>query len=300
MQPPSPPATTLDGFGALGTPPPAATTGRRQRDRDGDGLAPPPAGHLRAGERPARARSRRRALPALRAAPPVPGAAVQALGAASRERALGPWLLGAALALLGLDLLLALRLRGLLGALRPAAIALAARRRPRHAHPMPPMSSRPRCTPASPMCRPGDDQVDGISRAGLAGLSAYVNARTAASLAAPDARRARARTTSRVYPLLYWPVTADAAPSGQAIAALNDFMRNGGIILIDTRGGQGGSFAPGANSALQRAARGLDVPPLAPLTNDHVLARAFYLLSDFPGRYTGDPVWVQRDQDRTQ
>ena len=41
------------------------------------------------------------------------------------------------------------------------------------------------------------------------------------------------------------------------------------------------------------------MPPLAPLTTDHVLARAFYLLQDFPGRFTGDTVWVQRDQDRT-
>ena len=29
------------------------------------------------------------------------------------------------------------------------------------------------------------------------------------------------------------------------------------------------------------------------------LARAFYLLQDFPGRFTGDTVWVQRDQDRS-
>ena len=45
-------------------------------------------------------------------------------------------------------------------------------------------------------------------------------------------------------------------------------------------------------------ARGLSIPPLAPLTTEHVLARSFYLLQDFPGRYAGDPVWVQRDQDR--
>ena len=30
-----------------------------------------------------------------------------------------------------------------------------------------------------------------------------------------------------------------------------------------------------------------------------MLARAFYLLQDFPGRYDGDTVWVQRDQDRS-
>ncbi len=45
--------------------------------------------------------------------------------------------------------------------------------------------------------------------------------------------------------------------------------------------------------------RAWSIPPLAPLTTEHVLARAFYLLQDFPGRFTGDTVWVQRDQDRT-
>ena len=50
---------------------------------------------------------------------------------------------------------------------------------------------------------------------------------------------------------------------------------------------------------LQRLGHDLAVPPLAPLTSAHVLARAFYLLQDFPGRYDGGTVWVQRDQDRT-
>ena len=82
--------------------------------------------------------------------------------------------------------------------------------------------------------------------------------------------------------------------------ALNDYMSRGGIILIDTRdSGSGAGFAPGTESALQRVAQGLVIPPLAPLTTEHVLARAFYLLQDFPGRYTGETVWVQRDQDRT-
>jgi hypothetical protein len=76
-------------------------------------------------------------------------------------------------------------------------------------------------------------------------------------------------------------------------------MSRGGIILIDTRdSGSGAGFAPGTETALRRITRGLLVPPLAPLTVDHVLARSFYLLSDFPGRFTGDTVWVQRDQDR--
>ena len=77
-------------------------------------------------------------------------------------------------------------------------------------------------------------------------------------------------------------------------------MANGGIILIDTSdGGSGEGFNPGADAALRQIASGLAVPPLAPLTTAHVLARAFYLLQDFPGRFTGDTVWVQRDQDRS-
>ncbi|MFX5563020.1 DUF4159 domain-containing protein, partial [Acinetobacter baumannii] len=38
----------------------------------------------------------------------------------------------------------------------------------------------------------------------------------------------------------------------------------------------------------------LDVPPLVPIPPDHVLTKAFYLLQDFPGRYTGGQVWVER------
>jgi hypothetical protein len=77
-------------------------------------------------------------------------------------------------------------------------------------------------------------------------------------------------------------------------------MSRGGIIVIDTRdSGSGAGFAPGTENALRRIAHSLIVPPLAPLSGEHVLSRSFYLLSDFPGRFTGDTVWVQRDQDRT-
>ncbi len=100
-----------------------------------------------------------------------------------------------------------------------------------------------------------------------------------------------------VYPLLYWPVTPEAQHSAAAVAALNGFMRHGGLILIDTGGaggeGSGAGYTPGT-TALRRVTQGLDVPPLAPLTTDHVLSRSFYLLSEYPGRYAGDTVWVER------
>jgi hypothetical protein len=150
----------------------------------------------------------------------------------------------------------------------------------------------------------GDAQVDAVSKSGLAGLSDYVNSRTAAVLADPVAV-VPGRDDLSFYPLIYYPVTSDASSSPAAIAALNDYMHHGGIVVFDLRGGDaedagsGAGFAPDTAAALQRIGKGLDVPRLAPLTSAHVLARAFYLLSDFPGRFDGDTVWVQQAQDRS-
>ena len=123
----------------------------------------------------------------------------------------------------------------------------------------------------------------------MLGLSTYVNARTAAHLGEPSGVRPGTDDLS-FYPLLYWPIASGQVPSGAAITALNDFMRDGGIIVIDSRGDQ---------AALRAAANGLAIPPLTPLTTEHVLSRAFYLLSQYPGRTDGDTVWVQRQGDRS-
>ncbi|HLB96480.1 MAG TPA: DUF4159 domain-containing protein, partial [Acetobacteraceae bacterium] len=246
------------------------------------------------------------ALP--QAAPMPGGATLEDFAARGAERPVGPWLLAAALALLALDLLIALGLRGLL---RPlvAAVALAALlgggtlvatlRISTDAWALPTVANPALATRLGYILT-GDAQVDATAKAGLEGLSDYVNQRTAATLVEPDAV-VPGQTDLSFYPLLYWPITADAQPLRAAeVSALNDYMSRGGIILIDTRdSGSGAGFAPGAANALQRVARGLVIPPLAPLTTEHVLAHAFYLLSDFPGRYTGETVWVQRDQDRT-
>ncbi|MEE8247487.1 MAG: DUF4159 domain-containing protein, partial [Alphaproteobacteria bacterium] len=38
----------------------------------------------------------------------------------------------------------------------------------------------------------------------------------------------------------------------------------------------------------------LDIAPLIPVPQDHVLTKAFYLLQTFPGRWAGGEVWVER------
>jgi hypothetical protein len=141
--------------------------------------------------------------------------------------------------------------------------------------------------------------LDETQRMGLFGLSEYINRRSAAALAEP-APVVPGTDDLSLFPLLYWVVTAEAPqPDAQTVDALNTFMRNGGIILFDTRDeGSGEGFAPGARAALRRVTRDLAVPPLAPVGEDHVLTRSFYLLPELPGRFAGGQVWVARDQDR--
>ena len=141
----------------------------------------------------------------------------------------------------------------------------------------------------------GDTQLDRVSDAGLRGLGSTLFFRTSVEPANPIGINLETDELS-FYPLIYWPITPDQpAPSDQAYARLNEYLRTGGLILFDTRdaniAGFGNSSQNGAK--LQRLAAPLDIPPLEPIPHDHVLTRTFYLLQDFPGRFTGQPVWVE-------
>ncbi len=142
----------------------------------------------------------------------------------------------------------------------------------------------------------GTPGIDDVSEAGLLGLSQQLFARTSVEPAEPAGIDIETDELA-VYPLLYWPVTEDQpAPSSQAYAKLNAYLRGGGMIVFDTRDGDVSGFGSGATGEGQRLralARPLDIPPLEPVPNDHVLTRTFYLLADFPGRYGGQAVWVE-------
>jgi hypothetical protein len=289
------PAESLDGFGRLGRPPEAA----QGLEAGAFGKTPASPRHppgLYGPENGRRALNLGAAAPKLELAPTVTGARLEPLGETAREKELGPPLLAGAIVLLIVDLVLALGLRGLLRRSVAAMVVLALAAAPARA--IDPLSS-PALTTRLGYIVSGDARIDAVSEAGLVGLSDYVNRRTAAALVKPDPVEP-GQTDLSLYPLLYWPITADAAaPSAVQVTALNDYMSHGGIIVIDTRdSGSGAGFAPGTDTALKRVAHDLAIPPLAPLSSDHVLARSCYLLNDFPGRFTGDPVWVQRDQDR--
>jgi hypothetical protein len=298
------PSSIMNGFGDLGAPSAAATP------IEADDIAQavpspktPPGLYGPPGDR--RALNLGPSLPAPAAAAPVPGAHLAGLAGRLTERDLGPPVTALALLLLVVDLIASLALRGALPRLargkRAKAGAMAiilglglATSAPAQSATVPPAALETSLA----YVITGDDGVDRLSRDGLSSLSDFVSSRSAAILGAPTGV-VPGKDDLSLYPLLYWPIVPGSAePSQQAIAALNRFMENGGIILIDTEGsdtgaqGSGAGLQPGAAQALREAVMGLDVPPLRPLTSRHVLAHSFYLLRDFPGRYVGAPVWV--------
>ncbi len=229
---------------------------------------------------------------------------------AAGEVDLAPWLLALAVLLATIDLFVAIALRGLLPRLSRGAaagvigacMALAL---------LGPQPSRAQMHNPEELAltatndiylayvRTGSARVDEVSRDGLESLSRVLRNRTAVEAAGAIGVDI-ASDELAFFPLLYWPLVPEQPPIGQAASArVNDFLRNGGTILFDTRdqalGGFGHGLAgggPGAES-LRRLTSSLEIPPLTPVPPDHVLTKAFYLMQDFPGRYVGGDVWIE-------
>jgi hypothetical protein len=239
----------------------------------------------------------------------LPSGVAAATYGVTRETDLRPWLFGLALLLFLVDLAASFAIRGLLRLRRPAAAALLAVAAvlpapAAFAQARPPAGAAERGGDSFALAASletnlayvitGDRQVDEVSRAGLWGLSVILRRRTAAELGDPVGVDAEVHELA-FFPLLYWPLVEGAPPpSPRAAARLNAYLRNGGTILFDTRDQSGG---PGI-AALRAFARVLDIPPLVPTPPNHVLTRAFYLMQEFPGRFAGGTVWVERAGER--
>jgi hypothetical protein len=149
----------------------------------------------------------------------------------------------------------------------------------------------------------GDASVDEVSRQGLIGLGKYLTARTAVEPGQPSAVNI-ATDEIAFFPVLYWPVMANAKPLPEAVLAKIDaYMKQGGMIIFDTKdAGQG--IPPGMNTRgdgttpLQRMLGNLDIPRLEPVPEHHVLTKSFYLLRSFPGRWEGGQLWVEAEVPR--
>lgn len=144
----------------------------------------------------------------------------------------------------------------------------------------------------------GDSETDNISKAGLEGLSAFLATRTAMEPGTPMGVNI-ARDELAFFPILYWPIVPGTPrPAPEVLARIDAYMKQGGTILFDTRDAlaitdpRSGQLSP-ATATLRDILSSLDLPELEPVPRDHVLTKAFYILRDFPGRFTSGNLWVE-------
>lgn len=231
------------------------------------------------------------------------GAAAHAYGQRS-EIAFKPWLLAAALVLFFIDAFASMLLRGYrFGMRRPAAasaaIALALLLTglpvpPAHAQQPDPAADEFALKAALQThlayVITGDAELDRMSEEGLMGLTRVLDNRTAVSAGEPIGVDLE-KDDLAFFPLLYWPIPDNGnMPSDAAIQRLDAYMKNGGTVLFDSRDGANGGPA---SATLQDILKKLDLPPLQRVPREHVLTKAFYLLSAFPGRQADGDVWVE-------
>ena len=233
-------------------------------------------------------------------------------------------LLSAALALFLLDAIIVAILGGGLAALlrrraATAALVIAVALASMVSFPAPSHAQAPKAATTAPASNPaaddfairavsqtrlayvltGNADVDSIVKAGLSGLTLFLAQRTALEAGDPIGVDP-AKDEMAFFPLIYWPVIAGAPkPSQDAINKLDAYMKQGGTVLFDTRDAVEAPPSPGGESqtpgmlTLREILSSLDIPELEPVPREHVLTKTFFLLRDFPGRFTSGQTWVE-------
>jgi hypothetical protein len=300
------PVETLDGYGRLVPPPGSALPLQAaQFDAVKPGPRTPPGLYGEGGAR--RALNLHRTGTALNVLPPMPKGVDTLTFGGRTAFELKFWLLALAAILVLIDGIAALALRGLItlpsgrGASQAASVAIAVALV---------LSQTPQARADDSFALKaalgthlgyvvtGDPELDAMTKAGLEGLSKVLRERTAVE---PDEPIGLNVETDELafFPLIYWPIgPAQRELSPAALSKIDAYMKNGGTIFFDTRDqamtlGVGGQRSGPGTDVLRRLLAGLDLPPLEPLTPDHVMTKSFYLLQDFPGRWTGGRVWVE-------
>ncbi|WP_336288197.1 DUF4159 domain-containing protein [Bartonella sp. CB60] len=141
-------------------------------------------------------------------------------------------------------------------------------------------------------------EIDATSKSGLETLSQFIAERTMLSPSSVIALDLD-KDELAFYPLIYWPIDSNSpVPTQKSLEKINTFMKHGGTVLFDTRDQINANLsleetATPATQRLQTILKGLNIPALEPASKDHVVARSFYIMPDFPGLYRGSPLWVE-------
>lgn len=318
------PVQVLDGFGQLTPPPPTAAPIPVAKFSDTSPRLEHPPGYYG----PAGAPRALNVIDTETTLQPLPALPVGTNVLAYEKQTstiLKPWLLAVALALLFIDVIAILILqsggvRTTPAAARASVVVLAllaalalpggeAAAQAERRQPNPPATSTPRldATALAATSRvtfgyvlTGDAGIDGTSRAGLSGLGRVLAQRTAVEPGEPASVNIEADEIA-FFPILYWPVLqSQKALASKTLAKVDAYMKQGGMIVFDTRDyGQGVPIGFSQRTGrrndtpLQRLLGNLDIPRLEPVPQGHVLTKSFYLLDAFPGRWGGGQLWVE-------
>jgi hypothetical protein len=290
------PMRTLDGFGVLGPP-----TGNATPIAAADFVTAKPSPTTPPGLYSGPGGER-----ALNAGAPAPiafdnwplGVQVTEQATIMERRGLGGWLIGLALAIVALDLIIALAFAGRLPRLFGRAAAVIAtfflaatliQQQPAMAQASEQLAKEAAQNLRFAYVKTSDRRLDDVTRAGLWGLSYQLGQRTSVEPEQPHGVDL-ARDNLELYPMIYYAVPRDARPlSGDAVAKVNAYLRAGGAFVVDTR-----DAAPGRDVSqnLQQLLSGIDAPPLQPAPANHVLTKSYYLIKSFPGRLNGR-LWIE-------
>ncbi len=316
------PIRTLDGFGTLKPPPPTAQPLTAAQINTIQASFDHPPGYYGAAGQPRSVnvmgeKSKMAPLPAL------PSGTQSRVYEAETAKPLKPWLLAAALALLFVDIVAVILLQTGLAWARPAARVAAvvllattvfAAAAPHHAFaqnkttetkppseksaPIPGYAQGATDSVTLAYVLTGDSDINNVARLGLSGLSRVLQVRTAVEPGDPVGVDI-INDEIAFFPVLYWPVEKNPQSLPEAtLAKIDTYMKQGGLIIFDTRDYSSGlptgmALAGETGPALQKLLGRLDLPRLEPVPEGHVLTKSFYLLKSFPGRWDGGQMWVE-------
>ncbi len=143
----------------------------------------------------------------------------------------------------------------------------------------------------------GDTQLDSLTHKGLEAVSQVLSKRTSVE---PEgiAQLDPENDVLAFFPIIFWSISAQQKHySDKAMQNIQFYLDHGGTIIFDTRD-QNRSTRSMINTenakTLRQVTSSLDIPPIIPIPEDHVLGRTFFLLKDFPGRYNDGTLWVER------
>ncbi|OLL41848.1 DUF4159 domain-containing protein [Bartonella henselae] len=143
-----------------------------------------------------------------------------------------------------------------------------------------------------------NSEIDATSKSGLEALSQFIAERTMLSPGSVTAINLE-KDELAFYPLIYWPIDSHSSlPTQKSLEKINSFMKHGGTVLFDTRDqiqtdlSLEGAATP-ATQKLRAILKRLNIPAIEPASADHVIARSFYIMPDFPGLYRGSPLWIE-------